>query len=159
MSTISDIKYWSEKSLSQIERIGKVLYDDAIIESKKENATAIALLDRLYIEHVEYMLDISSGNQHHNLDLETLTNMIMTEFENSTMLSISINTTRFSLFLKENIYYWYDPNGVDDENNEIRPSVCCFSSFEQLISHIFKIGSILSSITFSVNFVKCRKLQ
>lgn len=156
LSTIGDTKTWSDKTLSQIEGIGKALYDDAVIDSHITQ-NIMELPRRVYIGQEEYLLDISDENKQHDLNAPTLTNIITNQLTNSPTLYVLMKTISFSLIEKDEIYYWYDPNGVEDAKQEIIPSVCCFSDMKLLINHILELGTTLQSLTFSADTVKCRK--
>lgn len=152
------MKTWTDKSLHQIEVIGKALHDDSVMDSQSSQATNLQLPDRLYIEHVEYFLDISTDNTVHDLNEATLTNTMVEELKSSSTVYVTIKSSnelhRFSLIEKYGIFYWYDPNGVDDAKNEIRSSVDCFSTMKFLVGHILELGAILKSNEFTANFVK-----
>lgn len=158
MSTIHEMKTWTHKSLIQIEIIGNVLYDDAVINTHCKQVKFVELPHKLYIEHVEHLWDISDKTDH-DMDEPTLTDVMEYEFEkNSSNLYVLIGTNSFSLIEQDHIFYWYDPSGVDDTNKEIRSSVCCFSNRQLLVTHILELNNILASPNFSVNFVKNQKL-
>lgn len=159
MSTIHEIKTWTEKSLSQIEIIGNVLYDDAVMQSHCKQVEFAKLPLQLYIEHVEYLCSVSDNKTDRDMDEPTLTGVIKNEFEkNSSTLYVLIGTHSFSLIEQDTIYYWYDPSGVDDENKEIRSSVCCFSNIQLLVTHILELNNILSNAEFQIEFVNCKQI-
>lgn len=149
-----NIKLWTDKTLSKIEVIGITLYCDAVIGTLSDKIQIVQLPHQFYIDGKGIQMEMSKDNQVHDLDEPTLTSEIAKQFESSPTLYVLINTHSFALIKSEQIFYWYDPNGVDDDQNEIRPSVCCFSCMSLLVGHILTLGPLLQSITFSVDFVK-----
>lgn len=157
VSTTSNVKEWSKKTLKQIQIIGKELYGDAVLDTKTKQITLAQLSDILYIQDAEYKVEILSDNG--DLDLETLPDTLSKLFESSSMLYILIGDNSMSLFSNEDFFYAYEPNGIDDKNKEIRPSVSCFTTFDSLISHIWQLCTIVENTTYSVKVVEVSQIN
>lgn len=113
MSNICDIKAWTKKSLREIEEIGIALYADAVIYSLNKPVKFIELPQQIYIENVEYTLEVSNENKHYVLDDQTLISIIPKQLQSSSTLYMIIKNTSYILIKNEEKFYWYDPNGVD----------------------------------------------
>lgn len=113
--------------------------------------------DRFYIDHVEWKTKVSKILPFNNQDQKTITAELKKKFKPGKNLYVSIDTYSFCLIskMKDPIFYWYDPNNVEDAKKEIRASVCCFSSMDLVVGHILKICKALSSAGFTVNFIQC----
>lgn len=160
------MKTWTVKTLHQIETYGYALYRDARIENKVQLVTIDHFPDRFYIDHVEWKTTVvhKSATTFTQLDQQTVTaelTKLTDPFKSGLNVYVSIGAYNFCLIRKKedpSMFYWYDPNGVEDANKEARASVCCFSGMDLVVSHILKICTILQSVEFIVNFIRCRAL-
>lgn len=158
MSTIYDIKTWTDKSLAQIEEIGQSLYADSVIAAHSQQMKIVELPQRLFIDRLQYMVVSVSDDKLHQFDEPTLASVFEKQFQSSTTLYVVVDECSFSVIEKEKIFYWYDPNGLHDANNDVRASICCFSTMEQLVRHMMDVNTILASNGFQVFFVKIERL-
>ncbi|XP_037024996.1 uncharacterized protein LOC119066555 isoform X2 [Bradysia coprophila] len=167
LSSQSDIKSWTSKTLHQIQEYGCALYRDARIEKKVQRVTIDEFPERFYIDHVEWKTKIfrKETTTFKNVDPQFVTNEIAKKLKSKTFkkgvtVYCSIGTNSFCLIIKEQdpIFYWYDPNGAVDPKKEVRASVCCFGSMDLVVGHILNICTILQSTVFTVNFIICHSI-
>lgn len=158
-STVCDVKNWTDKTLTQIEIYGSILYRDIYLDSKVLQLTIDDFPRHFYIDHTEHKLFVSKNRAVHHLKAQSLAEEIKKEFSNGNTLCVLIGSYSFSIIKSGEIFFWFDPNdGIADPKNEIRSTARCFSSVDSMIGYILTLGPILKSTKFSVTSVRCQKI-
>lgn len=162
MLSLKDIKEWSGETLDLIVRSGDALYRDSVAVQKTQEIQIVHLLRRLFIG--DLCLDLSILTPTTGLVVEDEMEVHFHKlFEKHQSGYFIASTECYSVFLRNCMFYLFDPGDCDCLGHRVRCGAACvikFRTLSKLIEHLlckscastqFSLGGICTKILGASN--------